>query len=1239
MSRAENKADRLMKMEALLLAHPEGLTQAEMARHLGVDRSVIHRNLYDFQKLYPTIEHNDGRISLDRAAYLVKVAFTLHEATAVHIAARLMATRMDRQNPHAASALRKLGVALEKLAPRISSHVKQAADVVDDASQWQDPRYLDVLEQLTLAWAEQRKVKVKHRSDKAQKVFEYFLCPYFIEPYAVGQTTHLIARDESTAKMRTLKIERIEKVELTQERYEIPADFDPRDLLADAWGIWYTEHEPVEVTLKFNRSVAGRLKETRWHRSEEETELEDGAILWKAKVAEPQEMIPWIRAWGADCEVVGPKELREELIGETKQLIRVYGVARASDKNAGRILRLWGKTKKGSQNPQDFHPAVFHMLDVANIAHELLGERASPRWRNALAEAFGVAPESLVDWLPYVIALHDIGKISSAFQSLNKEQLARLRREGFTLNSAEMRHEHITQVYLESALPQMFGNPSSKLPQVASESLGGHHGSFAHPDDDLKTARRQLNSEPGEWKIFRQAADAILQNELLKRDLTSLTNPSNISIAIMALTGFAILCDWLGSDERYFPLAPNVELEEYIERSRDRAARAAHESGLLTLPQSGASTQVQSLFSDLIPLRPLQLAIDDIPDEILQSPSLTIIEAPTGEGKTEAALALAHRIARITGTDELYYALPTMATSNQIFERLQTHLEKRLGLAVSVKLVHGQAYLLEKDLTTETLAAAIEPLENGETKNDSEAIESVAWFNSKKRALLAPFGVGTIDQAELAALNVKHAALRMMGLVGKVVIVDEVHAYDTYMTTVIERLLRWLATMNTSVILLSATLPKSRRKKLAEAYNAELNLTDEKQDAYPSLLVLTNGKKPHFAKPKVWQPNRVLELRELHFGDDTAAEKAKWLLDSITNGGCACWITNTVKRAQRIFDVLRKNAPVDVDLQLLHSQFPLDERQRREDDLKSKYSREGKRPAKGIVVGTQVLEQSLDLDFDVMVSDLAPIDLLLQRAGRLHRHDRTRPEAHATPRLWLNFERMPSGDLKLGTDRTIYDEFIMRQTRATLAERTQIQLPNDYRALIEAVYSDKKPSEDSSLYDAWYELDAKKKSAAREARGRLLPEPSRNDSFAQTAAMHPQFKEDENGVNWITAKTRLGEETLNIIPLERNGDFIILDANKKINVRAEASRELQLCLLRRHLRISNKNAIGAILEDVKKGVTELFAQSALLKEFYPLWLTNGETKLETEHGRLKIKLDPQLGLVIEKESKVNDTDE
>lgn len=395
MSRAENKAERLLKMEALLLSHPEGLTQSEIARHLGVDRSVIHRNLYDFSKLYPVVEHEDGRVSLDRSSYLVRVAFTLHEAMGVHLASRLLATRMDKHNPHAASALRKLGIALEKLAPRISTHVKQSADVMDEADQRQDPRYLEVLEKLTLAWAELKKVKVWHRSDKTNRVFEYVISPYFIEPYAVGQTTHVIGMDDSTGKMRTLKIERIERAEILQkEGYQIPAEFDPRHLLGDAWGIWYTDNEPVEVVLKFHRNVAGRLRETRWHRSEEETELQDGSILWKARVAEPQEMIPWIRAWGADCEVLEPRELRASLTREAQELAELYQVVEAQ----ARKMIYYAHSRK-DKDKSEWQPLIEHLTKTAK-----------------LAEKFGM--DANISELAWTAGLmHDLGKYSKAFQA------------------------------------------------------------------------------------------------------------------------------------------------------------------------------------------------------------------------------------------------------------------------------------------------------------------------------------------------------------------------------------------------------------------------------------------------------------------------------------------------------------------------------------------------------------------------------------------------------------------------------------------------------------------------------------------------------------------------------------------------------------------------------------------------------------------------------------------------------
>ncbi|MCB0212826.1 MAG: WYL domain-containing protein, partial [Anaerolineae bacterium] len=202
------------------------------------------------------------------------------------------------------------------------------------------PNYLRILEVLTRCWSEGRRVHIWHKSERTGKVIEYIFAPYFIEPYAVGQTTHVIGLGRSLDRMSpdrmwTFKIERIERAEPLDETYTIPADFDPQEQLADAWGIWYTDDEPVEVVLKFHPRVAGRVKETRWHHSEDIKELPDGYLRWQAKIAQPKEMLNWVRGWGADVEVVEPEWLREMLMGEARRLAEMYG---------------WSTTKSG-------HPA------------------------------------------------------------------------------------------------------------------------------------------------------------------------------------------------------------------------------------------------------------------------------------------------------------------------------------------------------------------------------------------------------------------------------------------------------------------------------------------------------------------------------------------------------------------------------------------------------------------------------------------------------------------------------------------------------------------------------------------------------------------------------------------------------------------------------------------------------------------------------------------------------------------
>lgn len=321
MKPAETKANRLRQIEALLIEHSEGLTQSEISRRLGVHRSTIHRNLPD---LDAPVYEDHGRLFIDRKAYLIDVRFTLHEALSIHMAARLLATVLDRQNPHAASALRKLSIALDSHAPHVSRHLARSADQIDEEAQWQDPNYLHILETLTYSWAEGKKVAIWYRKDESDPIRQFSFSPFYIEPSAVGRSAYVIGLREPPNEVRTFKIERIYRAELLTEPYSIPVDFDPAKLLSNAWGIWFTDEQPVEVVLKFGRRVAQRVRETRWHRSEQVTDLEDGSLLWRALIAEPQEMLPWIRGWGADVEVIAPEGLRRQIKDEVNQAMQLY---------------------------------------------------------------------------------------------------------------------------------------------------------------------------------------------------------------------------------------------------------------------------------------------------------------------------------------------------------------------------------------------------------------------------------------------------------------------------------------------------------------------------------------------------------------------------------------------------------------------------------------------------------------------------------------------------------------------------------------------------------------------------------------------------------------------------------------------------------------------------------------------------------------------------------------------------
>jgi CRISPR-associated endonuclease/helicase Cas3 len=321
---ALTKSERLMQLEQLLLAHPSGLRRAEIARRLGVHRATVARYVTELTGYLPLYEGDEGSIGINRDDYLSNIRLTIHECLALYLASRLMTDRTDRFNPHAAAALRKLGQSLRAFAPTIGQHIIDEADRVESSKTRRDPAYLSVLEMLTKGWSEGRLVRLVHHSVHRNVNSTYLFAVYIIVPYAVGQSIQVIGKCQGEDHLRTLRVDRIVEAALTDETYTQPAEEEMTRTLTDAWGIWYSDGEPIEVVLRFSCQVAHRVRETVWHPSQEMSDLPDGGLLWRARIAEPREMFPWIRGWGADAEVLEPVRLRERMAQEATALAGMY---------------------------------------------------------------------------------------------------------------------------------------------------------------------------------------------------------------------------------------------------------------------------------------------------------------------------------------------------------------------------------------------------------------------------------------------------------------------------------------------------------------------------------------------------------------------------------------------------------------------------------------------------------------------------------------------------------------------------------------------------------------------------------------------------------------------------------------------------------------------------------------------------------------------------------------------------
>lgn len=436
-----------------------------------------------------------------------------------------------------------------------------------------------------------------------------------------------------------------------------------------------------------------------------------------------------------------------------------------------------------------------------------------------------------------------------------------------------------------------------------------------------------------------------------------------------------------------------------------------------------------------------------------------------GAGKTEAALVCAEILAAKTKRTGVFFALPTQATSDGIFPRLLDWIKNLDTDSVhAIELAHGKAQFNEDYQALRLFGGDANV---GEDEDDGVIVHQ--WFGGPKKTLLADFVAGTIDQLLLAALKQKHVMLRHLGLAGKVVVIDECHAYDAYMGQYLYRALNWLGAYQVPVIVLSATLPVSKRQAVVNAYlNSEPSTNSQTSQSDPlgrskyqpdqpadwmashnyPLITYTDGGQ---VRQKVVSMDGVSrEVLLDYIGEDELADR---LDDLLSGGGCAGIMINTVKRAQQMARKLRERFGEET-VRLLHSRFLAPDRAKKELELIRELGKPGedrKRPEKRIIVGTQVLEQSLDIDFDVLVTDICPMDLLLQRIGRLHRHHRTRPEKLKVARCLII--RVDDEAFEAGTA-TVYGEYLLLRTKALLPHR--LILPDDISQLVQDAYDDER---------------------------------------------------------------------------------------------------------------------------------------------------------------------------------------
>lgn len=905
--------------------------------------------------------------------------------------------------------------------------------------------------------------------------------------------------------------------------------------------------------------------------------------------------------------------------------------------------------KSDRENGNDWLPFWMHSFDTAGIMEKLAQKRLPESISDYLCAECG-GREKLFSTLKFCALVHDIGKLTIVFQSRIYDAV------DFSPFADCVELPKSSSLGNASDTPHALASEAILLKLGCREGVasiaGAHHGrpsALADVCDQISGACTAVENFYGKRGKYRQLFESLWKEwidfSLECAVFSELSDLPDMAVpAQVVISGMLITADWIASNTTYFPLISADQKGEFGDYPK-RIENAWTTIGFPNMWESKARFGLDDeAFKERFGFLPNPTQADIISTATdAESSGIYIIEAPMGLGKTEAALALSEILAARAGAGGMFFGMPTQATSNGIFPRLEKWAD---GLAedeqtlLAIKLAHGNAALNEnyRELFTGHSNLNIES-DSGLIVHD--------WFSGRKQTLLSDFVIGTVDQLLMAALKQKHVMLKHFGLSGKVVVVDECHAYDAYMSQYLDMAIKWLGIYKVPVIILSATLPEKRRAELIEAYTDSEKHRAKHTEAYVDKTIADEAWKHSLAYPLLtYTENNAVKQKALAFdGENKEVSVRRIIRDEVAatagyaveRGGCVGLIVNTVRKAQEIAAELQSAFP-KAEVIIMHAQFIMTDRAKREEQI---LKRVGKRSTpesrRGlIIVGTQVLEQSLDLDFDLMITELCPMDLLLQRTGRLHRHNRVRPQGLETASCFVLDETDDSFD---SGSAAIYGEWLLMRTRALLPNK--LTIPSDIPLLVQQTYDETNNEMLGELTEGMKKAQEENKlrtgKKRRSAENYLISKPSNKKGKCLDGWLDNDIK--PNNEQTGEKAVRDGDPSVDVIALMRDREGLIrIIADKSetiIPADRPPSREEALLIARQKLRLpgffGRRWKIDDTIEQLEAETQNVFSawqDSALLKEEVVLLF---DEDLNADLAGVQLHYDIKTGLTYEKE--------